>query len=179
MQETKTWVWSLSREDPLEKGMITHSSILAWRIPWIQEPGRLQSMTSHRVGHDWVTNTFAFIFDFLWSIIFTFSFEILIWALSLVSLDESSKWFTYFIYLFKEPAFRFTDPLHCFLSPSVSHSCPLHLPRRPCSSSRYMWPSLLWSHCFFPCAHFPSAHRILRPPGVEFLFPPILWYSCV
>ena len=44
-----------SWEDALEKGMATHSSILAWRSPWIQEPGRLQSMGSNRVAHDWVT----------------------------------------------------------------------------------------------------------------------------
>ena len=50
MQES--WVRSLSREDPLEKEMATHSSILAWRIPWREEPGRLQSMGSQRVGHD-------------------------------------------------------------------------------------------------------------------------------
>ena len=53
----ETWVWSLGREDPLEKGMATHSSILAWRIPWTEEPGGLQSMGSQRVGHDWVTFT--------------------------------------------------------------------------------------------------------------------------
>ena len=46
------WVRSLSREDPLEKEMATHSSILAWRIPWTEEPGGLQSMGSPRVGHD-------------------------------------------------------------------------------------------------------------------------------
>ena len=40
----ETWVQSLSQEDPLEKGMATHSSILAWRIPWVEEPGKLQSM---------------------------------------------------------------------------------------------------------------------------------------
>ena len=50
MQET--WVQSLGQEDPLEKGMATHSSILAWRIPWTEEPGRLQSIGSQRVGHD-------------------------------------------------------------------------------------------------------------------------------
>ena len=50
MQET--WVQSLGREDPLKKGMATHSSILAWRIPWAEEPGRLQSMGSQRVGYD-------------------------------------------------------------------------------------------------------------------------------
>ena len=46
-------VQSLSREDPLEEGMAMHSSILAWRIPWTEEPGRLQSIGSQRVGHDW------------------------------------------------------------------------------------------------------------------------------
>ena len=45
-------VWSLGQEDSLEKGTATHSSILAWRIPWTEEPGGPQSMGSHRVGHD-------------------------------------------------------------------------------------------------------------------------------
>ena len=48
----ETQVRSLGQEDPLEKGMITHSSILAWRIPWTEEPGRLQSMGSQRAGHN-------------------------------------------------------------------------------------------------------------------------------
>ena len=51
-----TWVRSLGWEDPLEKEMVTHSSILAWRIPWTEEPGRLQSTGSQRVGHDWATS---------------------------------------------------------------------------------------------------------------------------
>ena len=55
MQETQ--VWSLGWEDPIEKGMTTHSSILAWRILWTDEPGRLQSMVLQRAGHNWVTNT--------------------------------------------------------------------------------------------------------------------------
>ena len=50
MQETQ--VPSLGQEDPLEKGLATHSSILAWRISWTEEPGGLQSMGSHRVRHD-------------------------------------------------------------------------------------------------------------------------------
>ena len=55
-QETpETWVWSLGREDPLEKEMATHCSILAWEVPRTEEPGGLQSMGSKRVGHDWVT----------------------------------------------------------------------------------------------------------------------------
>ena len=48
----ETWVGSLGWEDPLEKGKATHSSILAWRIPWTEEPGRLQSRGWRRVGHD-------------------------------------------------------------------------------------------------------------------------------
>ena len=48
----ETWVRSLGREDPLEKAMAPHSSILAWRIPWTEEPGGLQSMGLQRVGHD-------------------------------------------------------------------------------------------------------------------------------
>ena len=51
----ETWVQSLGREDPLEKGMATHSSILAWRIPWTEEPGGLQSTGSQRVECDWLT----------------------------------------------------------------------------------------------------------------------------
>ena len=50
MQET--WVQSLGQEDLLEKEMATHSSILAWKIPWTEEPGRLQSMGSQRVRHN-------------------------------------------------------------------------------------------------------------------------------
>ena len=48
----ETGVRSLGWEDPLEKGTVTHSSILAWRIPWIEEPGKLWSMGSQRVRHD-------------------------------------------------------------------------------------------------------------------------------
>ena len=54
VQETR--VLSLGRKDPLEKEMATHSSILAWKIPWMKEPGRLQSMGSQRVWHDWATS---------------------------------------------------------------------------------------------------------------------------
>ena len=48
----KTWVRSLGWDDPLEKEMATHSSILAWEIPWTEEPGGLQSLASQRVGHN-------------------------------------------------------------------------------------------------------------------------------
>ena len=62
MQET--WVRSLGGEEPLEEGMATHSSILAWRIPCTEEPGGLQSIGSQRVGHNWASNSF-FIDSFL------------------------------------------------------------------------------------------------------------------
>ena len=52
----ETWVRSLGWEDPLEKEMATHSSILAWKIPWTEEPGGLQSMGLQRVRHDWSTS---------------------------------------------------------------------------------------------------------------------------
>ena len=53
----ETWVWFLGQEDPLEEKMATHSSILAWRAPWTEEPGRLYSKGSQGVVHDWAINT--------------------------------------------------------------------------------------------------------------------------
>ena len=55
----ETWIQSLGQEDPLEKEMATHSSIVARRIPWTEGPDGLQSMELQRVRHDWVTNTFT------------------------------------------------------------------------------------------------------------------------
>ena len=67
MQET--WAWSLSLEDPLEKEMATHSSILVWEIPWRVEPGQLQSVGSQRIGHDLATQqqlSYTYMIFFLW-----------------------------------------------------------------------------------------------------------------
>ena len=63
MQET--WVRSLGREDPLEKEMATHSGTLAWKIPWTEKPGRLQSMGSQRVGYEDMTEQLHLSFFFL------------------------------------------------------------------------------------------------------------------
>ena len=52
----ETRVWALGWEDPLDKEMATHSSTIAWKIPWTEEPGRIQSMGSQKVGHDWATS---------------------------------------------------------------------------------------------------------------------------
>ena len=50
----ETQVWSLGQEEPLKKELATHSSVLAWKIPWVEEPDRLQSIGSQRVGHNWL-----------------------------------------------------------------------------------------------------------------------------
>ena len=54
------WIWSLGQEDPLEKGMETYSSILAWENPWTEELGELQSIGLPRIQHNWVNDTFFF-----------------------------------------------------------------------------------------------------------------------
>ena len=54
----ETWVLSLGQQDPLEKEMATHFSTLAWKLSWIQEPSKLQSVQSQRVGYDWVTSPY-------------------------------------------------------------------------------------------------------------------------
>ena len=69
-------VWSMDQEDLLEKEMATHSSILAWRIPWTEEPGKLQYMGSQRVRHDWTTNItllLHYIYNCLHGVFITFS----------------------------------------------------------------------------------------------------------
>ena len=72
MQETQ--VQPLGREDLLEKRMATHSSILAWRIPWSEEPGGIQSLGSQRVGHDRATNTHTGTHIYVpWDLFFPFS----------------------------------------------------------------------------------------------------------
>ena len=81
-------VQSLGWEDPLEKGLATHSSILAWRIPWTEEPGRIQSLGSQRVGHNWATNTLIALIRYVTmaktSIVFGFRF--------LMTLNRVSTW---------------------------------------------------------------------------------------
>ena len=68
----ETWVRSLGWEDPLEKEMATHSSTLAWRIPWTGEPGGLQSTGLQRVRHDCATSLHFYISDSMWYLSFFF-----------------------------------------------------------------------------------------------------------
>ena len=76
----ETSVWSLGQENPLEKGIATHSSILTWRSPWTEETLGLQSVGLQRVGHNWTTNTFTFTWTLLnWVLILNLS-----WGLSVL-----------------------------------------------------------------------------------------------
>ena len=111
MQETQ--VWSLDWEDPLEKEMATRCSILAWEIPWTEEPGRLQSMGSQRVGHNWVINTSFFLY-------YPYNAHRICNDIPCIVSDINNLcpfsfllsypgWLNHFNYLFKELAFGFTD----------------------------------------------------------------------
>ena len=96
-----TWVRSLRREDPLEKGITTHSSFLAWRIPRTEEPGGLQSMELQGVRHGWATNTFT---SLHW--INTIQMSVII--------STSGMWLTDLV---NEPTmlgFSITKPFKCF-----------------------------------------------------------------
>ena len=126
---------TLGREDLLEKEMVTHSSILAWKIPWMEKPGRLQSMGSQRVEHDWVTSLSFFLsvihglycvevgsfyahllksFHHKWVLIlskaFSASLEMLIWFLILqyVNMLYHIDWFWYI-----------KECLHCWNKPNL------------------------------------------------------------
>ena len=76
----KIWVWSLGREDPLEKEMETHSSTLTWKIPWMEKSGRLQSMRLQRVGHDWAISLSFFSLKYVWESRFTISWFFCGWC---------------------------------------------------------------------------------------------------
>ena len=79
----ETQVQSLSQEDPLEKGMATHPSVLAWRIPWTEESDGVQKMGSQRVGHDWATNTH--IVPLIWGCFVCFIFAFVVFAINVKS----------------------------------------------------------------------------------------------
>ena len=95
----ETQVWSLSQGGPLEKGMATHCSIFAWRIPWIKECGQLQSMGPQRVGHDWVTSTHIHFWrKIIWIIwrLYESGWRIL-WWLKQISKDYHWPWLSFII----------------------------------------------------------------------------------
>ena len=144
VQETR--VWSLGQEDLLEKKMATHSSILAWKTPWTEEPGRLQSTGSRRVGHDWATSL-----SFL--------------SLLFLALNRALKAILFFCC----PGYFFSvvfQPLSCVWLWShglqhARHPCPsLWVCSNLCSLGQWCHPTI--SSSVFPfssCPQFSSASR--------------------
>ena len=96
MQET--WVWSLGWEDPLEKEMAPHSSTLAWKIPWTEEPGRLQSTGLQRVGLDWATSLSLFwCYPLFYNFSSFFMFQLTKYMLGSTNVPQPTKiWKTLF-----------------------------------------------------------------------------------
>ena len=124
VQETQ--VWSLSQEDPLEKGMTTHSSILSWRIPWTEEPGGLQSTGSQRIRQDWMTLTST---SSVISIIHQFNIQFIKISLSLLWVASLAKQL-------------------------VDHSCWMHQERALSCGRQSIWEFLIennpmWFHVVF------------------------------
>ena len=157
----ETWLRSLGREDPPEKEMATHSSILAWRIPWTEEPGGLQSTGSQRVGHDWETSlslSFTFIhlkprLIYLYSIFRLFLFScVYVFCLIYESLTWLQK-----TELYKEEYSREIS-LSVFYSPFQPHSQPLPVSNSNLINFWFILPGLLFgqkSHlCIFSLPFF-------------------------
>ena len=93
-------VQSLGQEDPLEKGMAIHYSIPAWKIPWTEEPGGLQSMRLQTVGHNWVTKHFHTLFRFSYFLSKVLSlFQNPIQDTTLHHVSLSSSWLRQFLIL--------------------------------------------------------------------------------
>ena len=109
----KAWIRSLGQEYLLEKGMATHSSILAWRIPWTEEPGRLWSVGLQRVGHEWEFFTFRDRDQHMYFLSF-YSDEFFFW----IFYQRNKKNFDFFFFLVKEIFVYLLFAvlgLHCFV----------------------------------------------------------------
>ena len=162
-------VRSLVREDPLEKEMATHSSTLAWRIPWMEEPGRLQSMGSQRVGHDWETSLSFFMLFTDWYTHHWNHSEIVIhfcWNISSILYQFSLKenWYVIFFFIDMKMKQEGKDERNrCYLNSSgaiclfwsLYQQLPHHgdnpVPSRlhgfPCSQDTHNGPHSFSCHC--------------------------------
>ena len=131
----ETWVRSLGGEDPLEKEMAIYSSTIAWKIPWTEEPGRLQSMGLQRVRHDWATSPYltltvsTFLPLFICSVILLFQknvfpYYIILWKFSVESDSQPlhSDSLPYYIFLASEK-FEFLLCSSCYCWCLVSKLC--------------------------------------------------------
>ena len=143
---TKTQVQFLDWENPLEKGMTTHSIILTWRIKWMEEPDRLQSTELQRVGHDWATNTFintvCIIFlQYSWWIHYHFSSIMLYLYVFLTSpvksVSNALKFSKYSLFTILFKVISWHSLLREFLRDS-KHNAGLNIKVR-------------WTRCYFTC----------------------------
>ena len=141
----ETWVRSLGREDSLEKEMATHSRILAWRIPWTEELGRLQSTGSQRVGHDWATSL----------------------SFSCITLNCAlSNWLSWFVSLFKS-VLRHQCQLHLRVRKPASKMAPNNphfLTLTPCVvlSPTASWLSSITNSTWQKYAAYAMQNKILQ-----------------
>ena len=141
VRETReTQVWSLGWEDCLEEGLVTHSIIRAWRIPWTEEPGRLWSMGSQRVGHDWSDLSMIFLRG---------KFECLKKVLSVIA---------FYIKPSSVLAWWFPSSFSCSTPPLASSSWLV-----PCRRVNLLWLllGLLYVPFFFFCSSVPPYLSIL------------------
>ena len=120
------WVRSLDREDPLEKETATHSSILTWKIPWTEEPGRLQSKGSQKVKHGWTQHTAEYHYIILLFVFYyKLSFKVYFFCMSIATLTLFSfelAWniffhhFTFILCVFSsEVSYRQNTEASCIL----------------------------------------------------------------
>ena len=161
----KTRVRSLGSEDTLEKEMATHSSILAWKSPWTEEPDRLQSVGSQRVGHDWVTTTFPR--SYLQPRSSTKCHQAALFAWPQAQQAQHTLNPTLYLppnllLLLGSPSWRMTPPFTLLPKPeaqmlSLPSSCPAHHHTLSISSIASF---LLRSHCFCSTS---GLHHDLQP----------------
>ena len=181
MQET--WVLPLGWEDSLEEGMTTHSSVLAWKTPDTEEPGRLQSMGLQRVRHDWATSLFFFLAQLLhWCAIFLRTVESWPFALEAVSSLHRFLSFTHLSLPFDfllTPCFTgrlaILEHITTCTSPQAFIICCLsawnesihHLPPQvaTCPAPHFFWRSLFKAHLISETVldrfHFVTSYLIL------------------
>ena len=147
-------VRSLGWEDPLKEEMATHSSILAWKIPWMEEPGSLQSMGPQRVGHAWATSL-SFNLIFIHIFYFTYSPDM-----------DQLYWNTTFI-LWTHPTLPLCDATKMLVPPDLASVLWMFLVWGACP----LWGAALHStSCKQTWGHHPESHCASHPPRLSACF---------
>ena len=155
---------SLGREDAGEKGMATHSRILAWRILWAEEPGRLQSMGSQKVRHDWVTNTFTETsedFVILYEIMHAESLGVVPDMVSTLEVLDIIILYTYSHHFVAAQSLRLSNSSRPHWLQYTRPPCPSPSPR-DCSNS---CPLSRWCHSTISSSVIPFSSCLLSLPA--------------